>query len=199
VPDIYRVVSRRHLAGPVEPTGVRRARFDELYAGSRRAVLGYVLRRAESREDAADALAETFLIAWRRLDAIPDGDGQRLWLYGVARRVLANQRRGQKRRIALTQRLRTELVQAPTFAERSEALTDLTDAFKRLSEADQEILALEGWEELNPAQIAVVLDCSQNAARIRLHRARRRLVARLASQNAEHATTDTAALTGEVT
>lgn len=178
---------------------MRRARFDELYAGSRRAVLGYVLRRAESREDAADALAETFLIAWRRLDAIPDGDGQRLWLYGVARRVLANQRRGQKRRIALTQRLRTELVQAPTFAERSEALTDLTDAFKRLSEADQEILALEGWEELNPAQIAVVLDCSQNAARIRLHRARRRLVARLASQNAEHATTDTAALTGEVT
>ncbi|MBX6384794.1 MAG: RNA polymerase subunit sigma-24 [Microbispora sp.] len=56
-------------------------------------LLAYVRRRTESPEDAADALAETFATAWRRIGDVPAGPPARLWLYGVARRVLANGRR----------------------------------------------------------------------------------------------------------
>lgn len=164
--------------------GERRARFETLYADHQRAVLGYILRRVDCPDDAADAVAETFLIAWRRLDTIPAADRGRLWLYGAARRVLANQRRGNRRRVALTQRLSTDLARLPAPEQPTGALAELADAFKRLSSADQEILALEGWEGLDAEQIGAVLGCSRNAARIRLHRARRRLGQLLAPQEA---------------
>ena len=62
-------------------------------------MLGYALRRTDNTDDAADVLAETFLVAWRRPDEIPPGPQARLWLYGTARRVLANQRRAERRRL----------------------------------------------------------------------------------------------------
>jgi RNA polymerase sigma-70 factor (ECF subfamily) len=189
--------SQRFTSG--EGGDERRARFDALYAEHQRSILGYVLRRAENAEDAADALAETFLIAWRRMDEMPADDRRGLWLYGVARRVLANQRRGERRRLALTQRLSTELMQLPARPAPTGVLVGLGDAFKRLSEADREILALEGWEGLEPAQIATVLGCSRNAARIRLHRARRRLAEHLALEETGVNTTEAQLLSGEAT
>lgn len=158
----------------------RRQRFDALYDDYHGPVFGYVLRRTDSSDDAADAIAETFLIAWRRLDDIPAGDQARLWLYGVARRVLANQRRGERRRSTLADRLRAEMVFPIGEAGSADDLEALAAAFGRLRQKDREILALEGWEGLTPAQIATVLGCSGNAARIRLHRARRRLSEQLA-------------------
>ena len=68
----------------------RQHRFEEIYAANHDAVLGYVLRRTENSDDAADVIAETFLTAWRRLDDVPGGGEARLWLYGVAKRMLAN-------------------------------------------------------------------------------------------------------------
>lgn len=160
----------------------RRRRFDELYRECHGPVLGYVLRRTESSDDAADAIAETFLIAWRRLDEVPPGPESRLWLYGVARRVLANLRRGERRRSSLADRLHAELAVAPSRVEHTGELAELAATFRRLPEDDREVLALEGWEELDRAQIAGVLGCSRNAVRIRLHRARRRLARQLADQ-----------------
>jgi RNA polymerase sigma factor (sigma-70 family) len=160
-------------------TDDRRSRFEQLYQAHYRPVLGYVLRRAVSPDDAADALAETFLTAWRRLDDVPAGEETRPWLLGVARRVLANQGRAQRRRTALGERLRSELRPARYGPEPSAGLDEVAAAFRGLPEADREILALAGWEGLDPGQIAVVLGCSRNAARIRLHRARRRFEERL--------------------
>jgi RNA polymerase sigma factor (sigma-70 family) len=159
-------------------TGDRRSRFEQLYQAHYRPVLGYVLRRAANPDDAADALAETFLTAWRRLDDVPSDPETRPWLLGVARRVLANQGRAQRRRTALGERLRSEL-STGSLREPSAGLSDVAAAFRGLAEADREILALAGWEGLDPGQIAVVLGCSRNAARIRLHRARRRFADRL--------------------
>jgi DNA-directed RNA polymerase specialized sigma24 family protein len=65
--------------------------FGRLYREHGRAILAYALRRVGDPEDAADVVAETFLIAWRRLGDVPAGDRARLWLYAVARRVVANQ------------------------------------------------------------------------------------------------------------
>lgn len=64
--------------------------FAEVYAATYKPLLGYALRRCDSPEDAADVVAETFTIAWRRATDMPAGPQARLWLYGVARRVLAN-------------------------------------------------------------------------------------------------------------
>jgi RNA polymerase sigma-70 factor (ECF subfamily) len=156
------------------------ARFERLYAEHGRAVLAYAVRRATDAQDAADVVAETFLVAWRRFDAVPDGEAARLWLYGVARRTLANQQRSERRRQALAERLRRELPSALADGSLPAADTGaIRSALSTLGPDDQEILRLCGWEELAPAQIATVLGISRIAARRRLHRARRRLRAAL--------------------
>jgi RNA polymerase sigma factor (sigma-70 family) len=150
-------------------------RFRGLYAAHFAAVLGYALRRSAA-EDAADVAAETFLVAWRRLDDIPEGDATRLWLYGVARRTLANLRRGARRRDHLAQVLRAELrASIPDHADATVARIDAEAGIMRLPERDREVLRLATWEGLEPREIAVVLDLPQAAVRKRLSRARARL------------------------
>jgi RNA polymerase sigma-70 factor (ECF subfamily) len=165
----------------------RERRFEALYAAHHPQVFGYVMRRCDSSDDAADAIAETFLVAWRRLDDAPSGDQLRLWLYGVARRVLANRRRGDRRRLALADRLRSDLaahtMPAAGHEQKLGEHEALHAAFRSLSADDREVLALEAWEELSSQQIATVLGCSSAAARTRLHRARRRLQMALAQQD----------------
>ena len=122
----------------------RRARFERLYDRASLQVLGYALRRAGSPEDAADVVAETFMVAWRRLDEVPDGDEGRPWLYGVARRVLANQRRGRQRRERLEARLRDEVavVGARALTGRPAPDSAVMVALARLDEGDRELLTL---------------------------------------------------------
>jgi RNA polymerase sigma factor (sigma-70 family) len=151
-------------------------RFGGLYRDQGRAILGYALRRVEEPEDAADVVAETFLVAWRRLDEVPIDARARLWLFGVARRVIANRHRAERRRTRLGERLaeslRAELATQPAPAgEAAEALR----AMRELGDDDRELLLLVSWEELSPAEAAKVLGISSLAARSRLHRARRRL------------------------
>jgi RNA polymerase sigma-70 factor (ECF subfamily) len=164
------------------------ARFSRLYREQARAILVYALRRIEDREDAADVVAETFLIAWRRLGEVPNDAGARLWLYAVARRVVANLHRTERRRTRLGRRLaeslRTELATHP--APGSEA-ADVLRAMARLGDDDRELLLLVSWEALSPGEAATVLGISSLAARSRLHRARRRLRALL--EERESATT----------
>ncbi|NUR92389.1 MAG: sigma-70 family RNA polymerase sigma factor [Nonomuraea sp.] len=159
----------------------RRSRFEAVYRETYEQILGYALRRCESPEDAADVVAETFATAWRRIDRLPGGDEARLWLYGTARKVLANHRRGQSRRPRLVA-LDLDLTQVRADHPQDDALVvrAVADAFAELSTADREILALSAWEGLDPGELAAVLRCSRNAARIRLHRARRRMSAALA-------------------
>ena len=152
-----------------------RAALSGLYERNGLDVLAYALRRAPTPEDAADAVADTFLVAWRRLAEIPPEPHARLWLYGVARRVLLNQRRGENRRSRLAERLRAEARAALPPAPRDERSEEVLAALATLAPEDRELLLLVGWEELTPSQAASVLDISAVAARARLHRARRRL------------------------
>lgn len=119
-------------------------------------------------------MADVFLTAWRRLDDVPAGDAARVWLYTTARRVLANQRRSSRRRMALQERLAVEKASASQEALRSEEEMLVRDALRRLGPRDREVLLLSEWEGLSPAQIAQVLGCLTVTARGRLHRARRR-------------------------
>lgn len=135
------------------------------------------MRRTQTLSDAEDATAETFVVAWRKVDVVPAQDTLP-WLYAVARRVLANQRRGHGRRERLAAMLRVEDVPTPL------RLGDDVDgptfaALGSLSPADQELLRLVAWEELGNQDIARVLGITPNAVAIRLHRARARFSAAL--------------------
>jgi RNA polymerase sigma-70 factor (ECF subfamily) len=155
-------------------------RFRRLYSEHGREVLAYALRRTADAEDAADVVSETFLVAWRRAGEVPSGADGRLWLYGVARRILANQRRGKRRRDRLAQRLRHDLSAVIPAGSGSDDDDRLHSALTRLHPDDREILGLTAWEELSPSQAARVLGISAVATRSRLHRARRRLARELA-------------------
>jgi RNA polymerase sigma factor (sigma-70 family) len=156
----------------------RECRFQRLYEAHYGAVLAYAQRRAAGAPDAHDIVAETFTVAWRRIDDVPDTDVALPWLYGVARRVLANQRRGGRRRADLSARLRTNSA-APVELEAEVLAADdrriVLAALARLREADREILRLATWEELSHREIASIVGCSEASVAVRLHRARNRL------------------------
>ena|SRR2546421_4437898 len=150
----------------------RCARFRALYEANYDAILGYALRRTQ-HADALDVVAETFTVAWRRLERVPGGDEARLWLYGTARRVFANHQRAARRRERLGGRIADEAARSPEAVPERDQGT-VAAAFARLRPEDRELLALVAWEGLEARDVARVIGCSRNAARIRLHRARRR-------------------------
>jgi RNA polymerase sigma-70 factor (ECF subfamily) len=162
----------------------REARFERLVADTSSDLLAYATRRATTPEDAADVVAETFLIAWRKLDKLPPGDDARLWLFGVARNVL---RRGVSRERfehaaveQLAGELRESLASARTEDERS---AELRNALETLPGSQREVILLAAWEELSPREIAVVTGVPVNLVRVRLYRARARLKEALAPES----------------
>ncbi|MBA3380870.1 MAG: sigma-70 family RNA polymerase sigma factor [Actinobacteria bacterium] len=164
------------------------ARFHRAYLEHYRAILAYALRRGVEYGAAEEIVAETFAVLWRRMGDAPDQDTLLPWLYGVAARVLANHRRAAARRERVSARLQAL---APRSLEgESHALERLEvraviDALQQLSAGDQEVLLLAAWEGLSHGEIATALGCSENAAAIRLHRARKRLTALCRKEDTE--------------
>lgn len=127
-------------------------------------------------------MAETFLVAWRRLDDLPADVLP--WLLAVARRMLANQHRGATRRERLVQRLRgSTAAWTPPSAEPGGG-RDALHALAQLRPADREALMLVAWDDLDQQRAAAVLGCTRAAFAQRLHRARRRFATALEAQRA---------------
>lgn len=171
-----------------------RARFERLYREHAARIRAYARRRLSSQAIADDVVSDVFLVVWRRLDEVPDDPLP--WLYGIARRSLANRRRSDARASALLDRIASgrgrELGCAPDrdsapgdgSCERDlDADSPALRALAQLSPADRELLALVAWEELEPAQLATALDAAPGTVAVRLHRARRRFAAALAAQD----------------
>lgn len=160
--------------------------FEHLYAEHWREVLGYALRRTGSPSDAADVASEVFLVVWRRRDEVPVHEDFRPWLYGVARNVLLNHRRGERRR----ERLGALLLAAvdEQHPDTAEVVVDrdqhqmLIAAVRGLPEPDRELVTLVSWDGLSPTEAAQALQMNPVTARVRLHRARKRLRASLEEQ-----------------
>ncbi|MEU8252946.1 RNA polymerase sigma factor [Micromonospora inaquosa] len=158
--------------------------FTSLYAAEYAHIVRYGLRRLTDGDAAAELAQEVFVVAWRRRVEVPDHSLP--WLYGVARRLLANQWRS--RRAApdlqpITDVDLTRLAGSPG-ADTTVGVADVRAALATLNELDQEILRLVGWEELTVSEAAKVLGCSGPTAAVRLHRARRRLAEAMADQPA---------------
>lgn len=152
-------------------------KFTSAYEAHARTLLGYALRRTATPADAADVVAETMLTAWRRLNVVPDEPETILWLYGVARNVIANGDRTRRRQRRLAAKLRSQLddvLEALPVADPALA-AQVTAAMRALTPVEHEVMTLTAAEQLSPAEIAVVLDMKQNTVRTHLHRARRKL------------------------
>jgi RNA polymerase sigma-70 factor (ECF subfamily) len=158
-------------AAPRSRDGDHAGRFETLYRLCYEDLLRYALRRTDRPETAADVVADTFVVAWQRIADVPT-DQPRAWLFGVARNVLANQHRAARRGVDLAARLRNEL--SGVTVSQPDAPIEISAVFRALPEADQELLRLVAWEGLTATELGQALDCSANAARIRLHRARQR-------------------------
>ena len=157
-------------------------RFHRLFDEHEAAMREYCSRRLGGH-DANDAAAEVFLVAWRRIDEVPDGEDALLWLYGVARNVVRNASRSRQRRTRLGAKA------ASTPSNRGAGVEEIVvrrqedrlvlQAMSELSDDDQELLRLQLWEELSRAQIAEVLGISTDAVGSRLTRAKKRAAKQL--------------------
>ncbi len=157
-------------------------KFRRLYDANLPPIRNYLLRRLPASE-VSDAIAEVFVVVWRRIDEAPDSDEARLWMYGIARNVARNLDRSMRRRTRLTGRLwpvgRRYEPGPETLVVRREQEAETLKALAELRNADQEILRLRFWEELKNTEIAEVLDIDPHAVTMRLSRARNRLARRL--------------------
>ena len=155
------------------------ARFVELYELHYRHIYAYCKRRT-SVDKVEDAVADTFLTAWRKIDELPDGEGALPWLYAVAYRVLGHQWRGASRQSKLKEKLASIGVSHDPPPEEYIAVRQESEqvlkALSSLKDREQEILRLSVWEELHHQEIAQMLDLNTDAVKKRLSRARRNLL-----------------------
>ena len=152
-------------------------RFRVLYDESIPRVYRYVSRAlAPHLTELDDLVAEVYLVAWRRIDDVPPSPEDLLWLFGVARNVVAHHRRSTALRLRLQDRVVRE---RPVHDFDLEVSNEVLDAVRHLPHREREALHLVVWEGLSTEEAATVIGCSPNAVRIRVHRARRRLTDRL--------------------
>jgi RNA polymerase sigma-70 factor, ECF subfamily len=167
-----------------DASGTEGQQFDALFGAYYSELRRFVLRRIENREAGEDILAETFAVAWRRRERIPDPALP--WLFGVCHKLIANHRRSARRRLRLINRMAASTPDlgrdpAELLAERSE----IGVAFARLSSAQREVLMLVAWDGLSATDAATVLGCTPAAFRVRLHRARNELAKHLSDAGHE--------------
>lgn len=161
-------------------SGARIERFDQCFEAHFDEVFTFALRRCPIREDAEDLTAETFAVAWRRLERMPERELP--WLLGVANGVLRTQRRAERRRFRLAGRLESEPTDHASrdHAEHVGEREAAARAFSALTDSQREVLQLVAWEGLSNEDAATALGCSHAAFRVRLHRARREMAKQLA-------------------
>jgi RNA polymerase sigma factor (sigma-70 family) len=159
---------------------IYRHRFERCFRDHYAQMLAFSMRRVSGREIAEDVVADTFAVAWRRRDRIPNRALP--WLYAIAAYVIANQYRSTRRRHRLDVRLAHEMGTGAPGSDPAESL-DRRDAFSTafalLAEPEREVLRLIAWDGLDIRDAARVFGCSPGAFRVRLHRARRKLAKQL--------------------
>lgn len=151
-----------------------RERFEALFRQNVADIASYCRWCLRSRGDAEDAVAEVFLIAWRRLDDVPAGEAARPWLYGTARRVVANQARADARRSKLNGKLNSQPVAIEETEEEPPLAGQVHEALAALGPRDRELLFLAECEGLTATELGRMMHRPPVTVRVRLHRAKRR-------------------------
>ena len=143
-------------------------------------LLAYFEHRARGAE-AADLLSETMATAWRRIDAMPDDSTQaRMWLFGIARNVLANAERAEQRRWKLADKLRAHLTTATPPDDDQHAI-EVRDVVSRLAPDLRELVGLVHWDGFSITDAAGIIGIPASTARTRYQAARKQLAQSLTS------------------
>jgi RNA polymerase sigma factor (sigma-70 family) len=160
--------------------------FDAFYTEHFEELQLFVARRVGDRERAADLTAEIFIAAIDSSHRYRPHGTPKSWLYGIARVVVANDRRRSARERAREERLRGSALLDSDEAARTDARIDaaahsrrLYEAMDRLSDGERAVLELVAIDELTVAEAAAAAGVRPVTARVRLHRARRKLRAEL--------------------
>jgi RNA polymerase sigma factor (sigma-70 family) len=156
-----------------------RSAFRSLYESTFREIFEFVVRSRISGSEAEDVVAEIYLAAWRRISDVPAPPDDRLWMYGVARNTLARAERTRHRRNRLLSRLSSQPHTGVLPSEPHSSYPEVLEAVSHLPSREREVVQLIYWDGLSTDEAATVIGCSPNAARIRLHRAKKRLSRRL--------------------
>lgn len=143
-----------------------------LFARHGDAVYAYAQARVGSNL-AADIVSDTFVVAWRRREVLPDPALP--WLLATARRVVSTHIRSQRRQQSLVLRMESLSERQSQLAPEAGLDHELLHALDRLTERDRETLLLVAWFDLTHAEAAKVQGCSPGTFAVRLHRARRRV------------------------
>lgn len=163
---------------------LRRARVERAVADHAPALLAYLARRVVPSQDAADLLAETFMILWKRAASLPDSDDEvRPWMFGIARNVLMHHQRSAYRQRAAADRLRSELLtnQDSGFVDSSE-YDELHTVLRELDPIDRDIVGLVHWDGFSLVEVSRILRVKEGTIRSRYHRARALLRSRLVAE-----------------
>lgn len=165
---------------PEQARDIYRGRFESCFREHHARLLAFTMRRVSGREAAEEVVADTFAVAWRRRDRIPEASLP--WLYAIAANVIATQYRSARRRHDLGLRLAHQARAEASGSDPAESLAlrqAFSTAFAELGEREREVLRLVAWDGLDVREAAQVLGCSPGALRVRLHRARRKLARQL--------------------
>ena len=154
--------------------------FNDLFRSYLWETSRFIARRTKA-EDVEDLAADLFALAWQKRDSIPKGL-ELPWLYKSARYLISNHNRKQQGRTSILATLQ-EPQSAPSAESIALADIELADAWKGLSTKEKEILSLWAFEGLEPKQLAVALEKSENACAIALSRAKSKLTQLLNSEN----------------
>jgi RNA polymerase sigma-70 factor (ECF subfamily) len=150
-----------------------------MYDAHHAQVYAYAVSRA-GRQLVDDVVGDTFLVAWRRLAAVPPTPLP--WLLGVARNVVRERYREEVRQASLAAELRAWVDEAgEDVAEGVTERAAVLAALAALGEDDREVLTLRAWHGLSARDAARVVGCSTGTFFVRLHRARKRLEQALAA------------------
>jgi RNA polymerase sigma-70 factor (ECF subfamily) len=158
--------------------------FRELYDRWADRLLAYFYRRVWDAEVAGDLLAETFAVAFERRKRFRNvGSPGAAWLYGIAAKELSHWFRRQEVERKAVRRLAIEVPPLDDESiDRIEALADMDShrialeaALERIGPGERDAVHLRVVDELDYAEIASALDCSEAAARTRVHRGLARL------------------------
>jgi RNA polymerase sigma-70 factor, ECF subfamily len=167
----------------------READFRRVYDAHRGAVYGYLIGRTGDRQAAADLLQEVFTRAWRHLDKLAGmpGDGQRAWIFTVARNLLADVARRRHARAGGMQAAARELAAGSGQSGRgpaeppstaviaAERIAVVGEAIRRLPDQQRVVLSMAAAGGLSSTEIGVALGIPAGTVRYRLSLARRSL------------------------
>jgi RNA polymerase sigma-70 factor (ECF subfamily) len=156
--------------------GKKNEEFTDFYNEHVHALMKFTLRRLGDARSCEDVVSETFMVAWRRWDDLPERSRERQWLYNVAFHLLSNQRRSRDR----WNRLRVRIALEREIPVAKDDIDDLDvqvirEAIAQLRFADRKLLENVYWEKLTYREIANDLGVSENAVGIRLNRAKNSL------------------------